>query len=199
MLVAPPTFVKRDGVQYRIDGVSGNFVFLWSQHNSGFVVDVRGGSLIAKNYHPVTLASFTFRSKEVLEGMLGKGHPQYPHQFTGAEHHDMETVRLIKTGSTRLGKLLELDVPCSAIPYGYMPIIDAMLRKVPAKEFSQGIKSLYDFEIPKVVVNYLSGGYIMPYPLEGLLRLVMGERALRPGVDDELVELDSMVREGDSH
>lgn len=171
MLVTPPTYVKRDGVQYRIDGVAENFVFMWSQHNQGFVVDIRGGSLMAKNYHPVTLASFTYESKQVLEGILGKDRVAYPHQYTGADDMSMDTVRFLKTNSTRLGKLIDMNLPRSVVHYSYMPIVDAILRKVPAKEFMQGKKSLYDLEIPKVVVNYLSDGYLMPMTLERLLRL----------------------------
>lgn len=184
MLVTPPTYVRRDGVQYRVDGVAKDFVFMWSQHNQGFVVDIRGGSLMAKNYHPVTLASFTFRSKEVLEGILGEGKVQYPHQYNGADDMSMDTVRFLKTNSTRLSKLIDMDVPCSIARYSLMPIVDAVLRKVSAKEFMQGIKSLYGLEIPKVTVNYLSGGYLMPFTLEKLLRLAGGKECLRPGLDD---------------
>jgi len=186
MLVTPPTYVKKDGVQYRVDGVSGNYVFMWSQHNKGFVFDVSTGSLISQDYHPVTLASRTFKSKKVLEGILGAGATDYPHEFSGAEGMTMDTVRKLKSFSMNLSKLTHLSVPCSVLGVQFLPIVQALLSGVPAKELVQGIKSLYDYDVPKIVVNYLSGRYQMPFKLERLLRMIGGEAMIREGIDEPL-------------
>jgi len=189
MLVTPPTYVKKDGVQYRVDGVSKNFVFIWSQHNKGFVFDVSTGSLIANDYHPVTLASRTYRSKDVLEGILGQGSTLHPHEFSDAGQMSTDTLRKLRGFSMRLSKLTNLDVPCSVLKLHLLPVVEALLNGVPAKELNQGIKSLYDFDVPKIVVNYLNGGYQMPFTLERLLRMIGGEAMIRPGIDEPLSEV----------
>jgi len=168
MIVTPPTYVKRDGIQYRVDGVSGNYVFLWSQHNKGFVLDVSLGTLVAKNYHPVTLAMATLSPKSVIEGILGPGTCETPWDYHTA-FWTSDKLKILKGYSTNLSKLLVVDCPDSVLPLRCIPIVEAMLMRVPAKELHQGIKSLYSIDIPKVTVNYLSGGYMMSLTLEELL------------------------------
>jgi len=178
MIVTPPTYVKRDGVQYRIDGVEDNFVFLWSQHGKGFVLSVDLGSLIQKNYHPVSLAMATLRPLSVINGVLKTTSFDCAVNLM-ADEIDTRDMLVLDSYSRKLGNLLGLDVPCSVASWKQLPIVEAIVTRVPAKELYQGVKLLYGIEIPKVTVNYLGGGYLMSITLEELLSQVQEEGALR--------------------
>lgn len=194
MLVVPPTYVKRDGIQYRIDGVSGNFVFMHSQHGKNFVMNIGTGSLLLKNYHPITLATVADMPIEVIEGVLD--------DFVGFEgmkgftskYFTLESMKVANQYLVNLSRLLDLSCR-GVLSVHLIPIVEAMVRGVPARELHQGIKSLYSVDIPKVVVNYLSGGYQMELTLEELLRMVREEGSFNLVVDEAVLTGDSAARE----
>jgi len=187
LIVTPPTYVKRDGIQYRVDGVLDNTIFLWSQHSRGFVLDSSLGTMISQNYHPVTLAIHTPRPQKVVEGILGGGNYRYRTDF----HTSMSAqsnLNLLKNYSTNLSKLANVDEPSSVLRVRCLPVVEAIISRIPAKELYQGVKSLYGIEIPKVTVNYLSGGYQMPWTLEELLRKVQEQGRIHLDVGVDMVD-----------
>jgi len=177
MMVTPPTYIKRDGIQYRVDGVHENKVFLWSQFDKSFVLDVSLGTLIQQAYHPSNLVQYTLQSWKVCYGIFGEEWSTADHGMSWREG-DVRALRMAKEYVLRLSRLVTLHIPCSVVSITLLPIIEAVIVRVPAKEFHQGIKSLYGVDIPKVQVNYLSKGYQMECSLEELVCKVRDEGQL---------------------
>jgi hypothetical protein len=163
-------YVKRDGVQYRVDGVMLNQVFMHSQHDKSFALDVSTGTLVSQKYHPITLARYTLESNRVIKGIL-KTHLN--NEDFESSWLQLENLKLVQAYEVSLHMLAGLKVPSSVVPMLYLPIIEAFIVRVPAKELYQGIKTMYDFEAPKMQVNYLSQGYLMEGTLQELLWRVM--------------------------
>lgn len=180
MMVVPPTYVKRDGVQYRVDGVHHNCVFMFSQHQKCFVLDARLGTMFAKSYHPITLATFTKDPKLVINGVLGTDACADRYDFCAYELLSVEALKKAKTYSTNLSKLLNLDIPRSVLNLSLIPILGALVERISAKELHQGVKTLLGVDIPKVTVNYLSGGYLIEggVTVENLLYMVRNDGRL---------------------
>jgi len=182
MIVCPPMYVKRDGVQYRVDGIQMNKIYLRSQHQKDFTVDVSLGNLVQQDYHPITLAQWTDSPYSVIGGVLGIEPNEVP--TFRPDEVNLKECQMAGIYEINLHKLSKINLPSAVLGSLYLPIVEAVLTRVPAKELFQGIKTLFGYEIPKVQVNYLSSGYMMNVPFERLLYRVM-ERCGDIIIDEE--------------
>jgi len=152
MMLIPPTYVKRDGQQLRMDGVHHNWVFMLDTRSNGYVLNVREGSLLKLQYHPIDLAFKTRQPKLVWEGMCVKLEKR-------RYLVNLEFVRESRNYVENLDLLGALRIPQAIVPTSYIQIVEAFVRKVPAKELYQGVKTVFNIELPKMIQSYLNGGY----------------------------------------
>lgn len=171
MMVTPPFVVKRDGTLYRIDGISNDTLFMTCLRKKGYVLDVTTGLLICQNYHPARLLTSTCLPEQEKSRLL----PVVGSSLRG--HLDLSDA--LRVYESKLEELNKIDFPKAIVPSRFLPILGGFVKGVDGVKMFQGIKTAFGFEIPKVTVNYLTGGYHMQYSLEELVLRVMDHAGLK--------------------
>lgn len=154
MMLTPPTYVKRDGRQLRMDAVHRNGVFLTDNQYGGLILDITTGSVLQLNYHPIDLVRRT-RSPATVFRSMG--------MIDFDELSAKVTLRMAELGRqyvTSLHKLSGVSEPCAVVPPKFIQLIEAFVKGVPTKELYQGAKTAFGLELPKMTKNYLNGGYL---------------------------------------
>jgi len=152
MMLIPPTFVKRDGRQLRMDAVHRNTVYLCDTQLGSRFLDVTTGSVFKLNYHPYTLVYKTRNPKLVLKKLgLNEG-------LSGGIVN-LQYVREAKKYLSKLLTLSAVDLPSCIVPNNVIQLVEAFVRGVSTKELFQGAKTALNIQLPKMVQNYLNGGY----------------------------------------
>lgn len=158
MLLLPGTYVKRDNVVFKVHGLDGDFVYLTNHHLKTCRLDLRLGMLRPFNYVPYELAEKTGQLEALISIM-------FPDQEEGMRSVFVQSD--YERADHQFDKCWKLE--CYLNDF-YQPILLGMIRNIDAKELHQGVKSVYGFEIPKMMVCYLTNGYHFDGTVECLIR-----------------------------
>jgi len=171
MLLVPPTMVRRDGNQLRVDAVHENSVFCTdTRAKAGFLLDLGAGVLQEVAYHPLNLVTQTESPDEVLGSLAPRYH--------GVSRNSIQFPRFLDEYEDNLWKLSILDVPNSVITDECIPVVVAFMLRTNPKEIHQGLKTAYGLTPPKMIMNYLTQGYQFDpewFTIEMIARAAMWE------------------------
>jgi len=163
MILTSPTFVKRNGERFRVDGIHANCVFMQNYHMKGVMLDLSTGVLQSLDYHPFTLLRHTYCPRTVCKHLgisaeIGPG--------------SLEFIKTLRKYEGKLQELASCGDGLNVLYPSVFPVLEALITGVSAKEIYQGTKTAFDYEVPKLIVNYLSGGYQTEILIEVILRQV---------------------------
>jgi len=152
-MLIPGTHVRRDGRQLRMDAVHRNDVFLYDTQFGGLRLDITTGTTFRFNYHPYDLVFKTRDPSRILAWLRVSRSEEESGRVT------LSYVRQAQEYMSNIHKLSAIEVPETVIPSYYIQLVEAFVQGVPTEKLFQGVKTAFGIELPKMIQNYLNGGY----------------------------------------